>query len=112
GDVLFSGLAMLFPLVSGMRFDIVESARKAFHDQVERGFIPVMYNGQILDDVRGRSISRINESAAMHGISIARAMLMMADALPTHRAEQWRGIVHGWMARNTFDHLSEPSTLV
>jgi hypothetical protein len=27
GDVLFSGLAMLFPLVSGMRFDIVESAR-------------------------------------------------------------------------------------
>lgn len=112
GDVLFSGLAMLLPLVSGTRFDIAESARKAFHDQVERGFVPVMYNGRILDDVRGRSISRINESAAMHGISIARAMLMMADALPTHRAERWRGIVHGWIARNTFDHLSEPSTLV
>ncbi|MES5982275.1 polysaccharide lyase 8 family protein [Cutibacterium acnes] len=111
GDVLLSGLAMLLPLVAGTRFDITDSAQANLLSQVERGIVPVMYGGQILDCVRGRSISRIDEPAAMHGMSIARSMLLMANAIPAHRAELWRGTVHGWMTRNTFDHLSEPASL-
>ena len=111
GNVLLSGLAMLLPLVAGTHFDITRSARTALISQVERGIVPIMYGGQVLDCVRGRSVSRIDEPAAMHGKSIARSMLLMADAIPAHRAELWRGTVHGWMTRNTFDHLSEPASL-
>jgi hyaluronate lyase len=99
-----------------------------------------MYNGQILDDVRGRSISRINESAAMHGvIEGVSSHPTVHDPSPLFGAVCRQGIshhehgtgdrdaVHGGrlvdardgsaahvveMARNTFDHLSEPSTLV
>ncbi|MDE1446350.1 hypothetical protein PVM65_21485, partial [Bacillus licheniformis] len=84
GDVLLSGLAMLLPLVAGTRFDITDSAQANLLSQVERGIVPVMYGGQILDCVRGRSISRIDEPAAMHGMSIARSMLLMANAIPAH----------------------------
>lgn len=107
GDVLIGGLAMLFTLVSGSEFDMPEAHREAVYWAVNEAFIPVIIDSQVLDAVRGRSVSRYTEPGSLHGRSIMKAILLLAQGAPEQLATRWKGICRAWIERNSYNKLSE-----
>lgn len=107
GDVLLTGLSMLFTLVSHTAFDVPLEDRTAIYSRVDDTFIPVIIEGQVLDNVRGRSVSRLTEPGSMHGASIMKSILLLAQGAPREYAERWKSICAGWITRNTYNQFDQ-----
>ncbi|MBE2896063.1 polysaccharide lyase 8 family protein [Pasteurellaceae bacterium HPA106] len=111
GDVLISGLAMLFSLVSHSAFEVPAKQLAQVYWTVDEAFIPVIVDGQVLDCVRGRSVSRITEPASMHGASIMKAILQLAQGAPEKISKRWKSICKGWIERNNYDPLATKGSI-
>lgn len=111
GDVLISTIALLFSLVSDSAFNVPKKQLEAVYWTIDEAFIPVMIEGQVLDCVRGRSISRITEPASQHGSSIMKAILQLAQGAPKELSDRWKGICKGWIERNSYDPLSTKGSI-
>lgn len=111
GDVLISTIALIFSLVSDSAFNVPKEQLEAVYWTVDEAFIPVMIEGQVLDCVRGRSVSRITEPASQHGSSIMKAILQLAQGAPKELSDRWKGICKGWIERNHYDPLSTKGSI-
>lgn len=69
---------------------------------VDRAFAPVVYNGQVLDFVRGRAISRYTGGGEV-GLLATEIVLRLADATDVPTGARWRAMAKGWLARNGSD---------
>lgn len=107
GVVLIDGLSKLFTLVSGSAFNLPAVQQQAVYHAVDQSFIPMVIDGQVLDYVRGRSVSRLSENAAQHGKGIIRAILQLAQGAPAEVAARWKAVCKGWITRNNYDNLRE-----
>ncbi|WP_067779671.1 polysaccharide lyase 8 family protein [Actinomyces vulturis] len=112
GDVLLNGWSLLFELVAGSPYDIAEDKKQKVFDAVDNSFVPVMVDGQVLDAVRGRSVSRLTESGSFHGTSIMLAMLRLANAASEETAQRWRSLISGWISRNTYNDFTNTKNIV
>lgn len=111
GVVLIDGLSKLFTLISGSEFNLPAKQHQAVYRAVDKSFIPIIVDGQVLDYVRGRSVSRISENAAKHGKGVIRAILQLAQGAPAELAEHWKAVCKGWISRNHYDDLSKSNNI-
>ncbi|WP_315914335.1 polysaccharide lyase 8 family protein [Arthrobacter sp. lap29] len=104
GLVLLSGLSKLFSLLSESEHAVSDPSRDILFKTVEDSFAPFIHNGQMMDSVRGRAISRTQERSYDNGDMAIEAILWLARAVDPATAKRWRRLCQGWISRNTFEH--------
>ena len=112
GAIYFGDIAAMVQLLAGSSWAIPSADLSPIVTGVSDGYAPMVYNGLMLDAVRGRAISRYTESDAADGFSSALTLLDWAEAVaatnPT-QAAQWRSTAKGWLQRNTVYGISVTS---
>lgn len=101
GLVLLEGLAKLFALVAGTAYDITDPNRGNLTTAIEGSFAPFMYNGQMMDSVRGRAVSRYAERSIDDGNAFIEYVLRLARAADATTAARWRGLCRQWIEGNS-----------
>ncbi|MEV8565054.1 polysaccharide lyase 8 family protein [Streptomyces sp. NPDC051322] len=103
GTVLLGGAAYLAALLDASPWALSDPRISVMYEAVGRAFSPVIFDGLMMDAVRGRAISR--ERAADHtdGATAVSDILLLARAAPAAYADAWRSAVKGWIQRNRTD---------
>src|SRR5690606_33914357 len=100
-----------FALLAGSTWEIVDPNRQVLFDSIESSFAPFVYNGLLMDAVAGRVISREAEQDHWRGHVLAASVLRMAEAGSPEEAKRWRGIVKGWLLRESEPRYMSDQTL-
>ncbi|WP_443064054.1 polysaccharide lyase 8 family protein [Streptomyces sp. NBC_00376] len=100
GVVLLGGTAYLLALLAGSEWTVADPKVSVMYDAVERTFAPVIFDGLMMDSVRGRAISRERAGDHRDGATALAAILLLASGAPAEYATRWRPLVKGWLTRN------------
>lgn len=112
GLVLLGGLAKLFALLAGTAYDIDDPTRVNLTSAIEGSFAPLMFNGQMMDAVRGRAVSRIQERSIDDGNQLIESTLMLAQAADATTAARWRGLCRQWIDSNSDATITDTTNIV
>lgn len=111
GLVLLGGLSKLFALLAESDFDVVDPTRSNFTGVVEGSFAPFMFNGQMMDAVRGRAVARYELRSKDNGDELIEYTLRLAQAAPPETAARWRGLCRQWIDSNEFADIAESANI-
>ncbi len=111
GLVLLGGLARLFGLLAGTVFDITDETRSNLLGVIDGSFAPLMYNGQMMDSVRGRAISRSGERSRDNGDQLIEDTLRLAGAADDETAARWRGLCKQWILENEGETITKTNNI-
>ncbi|MFJ3086189.1 polysaccharide lyase 8 family protein [Streptomyces sp. NPDC086838] len=111
GTVLLGGAAWLLSLLAGSPWAVTDPEVSVMYEAVERSFVPVVFDGLMMDAVRGRAISRERAGDHRDGASAVAAILLLATGAPADLAERWRSLVKGWLTRNRTTPFTSLATL-
>ncbi len=111
GLVLLGGLSKLFALLAGTAFDITDETRSNLLGVIDGSFAPLMYNGQMMDAVRGRAICRTERRSIDDGNNLIEATLRLAAAADAPTAERWRGLCKQWILNNDAENITASSNI-
>ncbi|MEU7834915.1 polysaccharide lyase 8 family protein [Nonomuraea sp. NPDC049129] len=70
------------------------------YDLVDRSFAPFIFDGLMMDCVRGRQISVQGHRDHHSGEKAVESILTLLEAAPERYAQRWRPLVKGWIVRN------------
>ncbi|MFG6428360.1 polysaccharide lyase family 8 super-sandwich domain-containing protein [Roseateles sp. LYH14W] len=101
GAVLLSGVAKLFYLLNGSSWPITDANAGNVYRWVSDSFQPFLYQGAMMDMLRGRSISFPATSDHLSGRAIVATLAMLAQGAPAAQATLLQGIVKGQVQRDT-----------
>ncbi|NEC68585.1 polysaccharide lyase 8 family protein [Streptomyces sp. SID9727] len=111
GTVLLGGAAWLLSLLAGSAWAVTDPKVSVMYEAVERSFVPVVFDGLMMDAVRGRAVSRERAGDHRDGAAAVAAILLLATGAPAGPAEHWRSLVKGWLARNRTTPFTSLATL-
>ncbi|MFJ7625073.1 polysaccharide lyase 8 family protein [Streptomyces sp. NPDC097595] len=100
GTVLLGGAAWLLSLLAGSAWAVTDPKVSVMYEAVERSFVPVVFDGLMMDAVRGRAVSRERAGDHRDGAAAVAAILLLATGAPAEPADRWRSLVKGWLTRN------------
>ncbi|MYY07006.1 polysaccharide lyase 8 family protein [Streptomyces sp. ATexAB-D23] len=100
GTVLLGGAAWLLSLLAGSPWAVTDPEVSVMYEAVERSFVPVVFDGLMMDAVRGRAVSRERAGDHRDGAAAVAAILLLATGAPAGPAGRWRSLVKGWLTRN------------
>ncbi|WP_328907065.1 polysaccharide lyase 8 family protein [Streptomyces sp. NBC_00234] len=100
GAVLLSGTAHLLALLAGSEWAVTDPKVSVMYEAVGRSFAPVIFDGLMMDAVRGRAVSRERAGDHRDGAAAVAAILLLATGAPEPYAARWRAVVKGWLTRN------------
>lgn len=107
GSVLLGGAGQLIALLTDSEWAVTDPKTSVLYEAVERTFSPVVFDGLMMDAVRGRAISREKAPDHKDGAAAVTNILQLADGAPAAYAERWRALAKGWISRNkTHPYLS------
>jgi len=102
GAIFFTDIVALVLMLQGSAWAVTDSDLAQVLTGVANGFVPVVHNGLMLDAVRGRAVSRYNETDASDGFAAAITLLNWASAsTDSAQAASWQSVAKGWLQRNT-----------
>lgn len=111
GTVLLGGAAYLLSLLAGSPWAVTDPKVSVMYDAVERSFAPVIFDGLMMDAVRGRAVSRERAGDHRDGATAVAAILLLASGAPADRADRWRALAKGWLTRNRTTPFATLATL-
>ncbi|MET7647826.1 polysaccharide lyase 8 family protein [Streptomyces sp. NPDC005426] len=111
GTVLLGGAAYLLSLLAGSPWAVTDPRVSVMYDAVERSFAPVIFDGLMMDAVRGRAVSRERAGDHRDGTTAVAAILLLASGAPADRAARWRALAKGWLTRNRTTPFAALATL-
>ncbi|WP_405406570.1 polysaccharide lyase 8 family protein [Streptomyces sp. NBC_01104] len=111
GTVLLGGAAYLLSLLTGSPWAVDDPDVSVMYEAVERSFAPVVFDGLMMDAVRGRAVSREWAGDHRDGAAAVAAILLLASGAPADRAERWRALAKGWLTRNRTTPFASLATL-
>ncbi|MFE2373739.1 polysaccharide lyase 8 family protein [Streptomyces sp. NPDC059398] len=103
GTVLLAGAAYMSALLAGSPWAVSDPQISVMYEAVTGTFSPVIFDGLMMDAVRGRAISRERATDHNDGAAAVSAILLLASAAPASVADGWRATVKGWIERNRTD---------
>ncbi|MEU7645300.1 polysaccharide lyase 8 family protein [Streptomyces huasconensis] len=101
GSVLLGSTAQLIALLAGSPWAVTDPKTSVLYDAVDRAFAPVVFDGLMMDAVRGRAISRERARDHHDGAATLSHILHLASGAPEAYARRWRALAKGWIRRNT-----------
>ncbi|MFJ2914866.1 polysaccharide lyase 8 family protein [Streptomyces sp. NPDC087228] len=111
GIVLLNGTAWLLALLAGSEWAVADPKVSVMYEAVERTFAPVVFDGLMMDSVRGRAVSRERAGDHRDGATALAAILLLASGAPAEYADRWRALVKGWLTRNRATPFAALATL-
>ncbi|SFS47754.1 polysaccharide lyase 8 family protein [Streptomyces sp. ok210] len=111
GAVLLGGAACLLSLLADSEWAIADPSVSVMYEAVERSFAPVVFDGLMMDAVRGRAISRERAGDHRDGAAAVAGILLLATGAPAAYADRWRELVKGWLTRNRTTPFASLATL-
>ncbi|WP_328951623.1 polysaccharide lyase 8 family protein [Streptomyces sp. NBC_01220] len=111
GTVLLGGAAYLLSLLADSPWAVTDPKVSVMYDAVERSFAPVIFDGLMMDAVRGRAVSRQRAGDHRDGATAVAAILLLASGAPADRADRWRALAKGWLTRNRTTPFATLATL-
>ncbi|WP_328625245.1 polysaccharide lyase 8 family protein [Streptomyces sp. NBC_00353] len=111
GAVLLGGAAYLLSLLADSEWAVADPSVSVMYEAVERSFAPVVFDGLMMDSVRGRAISRERAGDHRDGAAAVAAILLLATGAPATYADRWRELVKGWLTRNRTTPFAALATL-
>nr|WP_173318072.1 polysaccharide lyase 8 family protein [Streptomyces fulvorobeus] len=109
GQVMLDGLGRLFTLLAGSDWAVTDPGRQIILDSVENAYVPLIYNGLMMDSVNGRAISRghlksddrgVMRSDHFHGQGLIAAIPLLAGGASAAERQRWTATVKGWIERD------------
>ncbi|MEU5576282.1 polysaccharide lyase 8 family protein [Streptomyces huasconensis] len=101
GSVLLGSTAQLIALLADSPWAVTDPKTSVLYDAVDRTFAPVVFDGLMMDAVRGRAISRERARDHHDGAATLSHILHLASGAPEAYARRWRALAKGWIRRNT-----------
>ncbi|MFC9245803.1 polysaccharide lyase 8 family protein [Streptomyces sp. NPDC057136] len=111
GAILLSGTAHLLALLAGSEWAVTDPKVSVMYEAVERSFTPVIFDGLMMDAVRGRAVSRERAGDHRDGAAAVAGILLLATGAPDTHAARWRAVVKGWITRNRTTPFAGLATL-
>jgi hyaluronate lyase len=93
--------AKLAYIVNGTVYDINQASKDMAIRWLNEAFAPVIYNGLMMDMVRGRSMSRESEGDHMIGHVVVRSMYLFTLIVPESDARPIQELVKYWITAAT-----------
>jgi hyaluronate lyase len=101
GLQLIADIADLLYLLSGSPFDVTDPARANVIHWVNDSFSPPLYEGAMMDMLRGRAVSRYSSTDHVIGHSIIAALLRVAQFASPDDAAALRASIKRWLQDDT-----------
>lgn len=102
GHIFLRGVATLAALTTGTQWEITDPRLENVFETAIRGYIPMVYDGLMMDSVRGRAVARSHSQDANDGLSTVIALLTLARAdADAGRAARMRSAAKGMLTRST-----------
>ncbi|MBO1299700.1 MULTISPECIES: polysaccharide lyase 8 family protein [unclassified Enterococcus] len=107
GNVLVKGVGQILSIVKESRYTLAADQVKSFVDNVQAAFIPLVYQGEMLPLVNGRSISRAASATKNgYGSTTMYNLLIVARFAPETQQKALREAVKYWMLGNPDYYLT------
>ena len=90
GVVLLTSVAEILALLHGSPWEVTDPGVSVIFDAVERSFLPFLFEGRMMDAVRGRAIARQHSRDLDIGAATLDAIRLLADSAPAEYAARWR----------------------
>ncbi|MEU0373534.1 polysaccharide lyase family 8 super-sandwich domain-containing protein [Streptomyces sp. NPDC006283] len=100
GSVLLGAAGQLIALLAGSEWAVTDPRVDMLYEAVDRSFTPVLFDGLMMDAVRGRAISRERARDHQDGAAAVSHILQLATGAPEPYASRWRAVARGWIERN------------
>lgn len=105
GNVMLDGFSQLLPaLTNNTSFDREEVNK--IHDIIDKSFLPFLHRTQMMDMVRGRSISREKLQPHNSGAEVIRSIMRIADASDETRKTKYNSFIKDITTDNNYFDFS------
>lgn len=101
GESLIQFMVPLIDMFNGSRWAVADPNEANMFQWVYNSFQPVIYNGLIMDMVRGRAISRFDETSQFIGGETVAAIIRMAQFASPGDAAAFKSMAKYWMQADT-----------
>jgi hyaluronate lyase len=108
--VLLDDLSQLSLLLNGSAWPISDPRFAVILDAVDLTYAPFMYDGLVMDVVRGRFLSRQGETDHDAGHFITESVLRLIPVGSREQQKRWKSMVKGWIERETFAGIKATAT--
>ena len=108
--VLLNDLSQLSLLLNGSGWPIDDPQFSVILDSVDLTYAPFMYDGLVMDVVRGRFLGRQLETDHDAGHAITEAVLRLVPVGSRDQQKRWKSLVKGWIQRETFAGIKASAT--
>lgn len=107
GNVLMKGVGQILSITKDSEFELAPEVVEGFVTNVERAFLPLIYQGEMLPGVNGRSISRApSKNKSGYGSTTMYNLLIVAKFADTDNQQKLKEAVKYWMKENETYYLT------
>ncbi|MHC5216189.1 polysaccharide lyase 8 family protein [Enterococcus sp. LJL128] len=107
GNVLIKGIGQILGITKDSEFELSSEVVQAFVENVDRAFLPLIYQGEMLPGVNGRSISRAPALTKQgYGSTTMYNLLIVAQFAPDTYQQKLKEAVKYWMKENPDYYLT------
>ncbi|KRE64798.1 polysaccharide lyase family 8 super-sandwich domain-containing protein [Paenibacillus sp. Soil750] len=102
GISMLDNLSKMIYVLSQSTWEIIDPNLTVFYKHVSDGFETFVYDGEMMDMVRGRYISRGNGHA---GHNVIGSLVRLAILAPAEEAAAYKSMVKYWVEQDTYDDI-------
>lgn len=107
GNVLMKGVGQILGITEDSEFEMASEVTRSFVENVERAFLPLIYQGEMLPGVNGRSISRApSKNKNGYGSTTMYNLLIVSKFAPEESRQKLKEAVKYWMKENPNYYLT------
>lgn len=107
GNVLMKGVGQILAITKDSKFEMAPDIVQSFVENVDRAFIPLIYQGEMLPLVNGRSISRAPAKTKVgYGSTTLYNLLIVSKFAPEEYQVKFKEAVKHWMKANPTYYLT------
>lgn len=99
GKAALAAVAPAVMLLDGTRWNLSPHALQSVLDSPERTFAPFIWNGRMMETVRGRAVAREHEPDYRDAWGTAEAVMLLAQHVDDPYRSRYRALAKGWLAR-------------
>ncbi|GAB2567304.1 polysaccharide lyase family 8 super-sandwich domain-containing protein [Gracilibacillus alcaliphilus] len=107
GAVWMNRTADMLYLLNDSPWELTDSNVHHVYDWVSDSFEPLIYQGAMMDMVRGRAISRENERDYQNGKGTILSILRLSDSAPAEQQLQMKQMVKEWVENSIDDNYAQ-----
>ncbi|MGS2619374.1 polysaccharide lyase family 8 super-sandwich domain-containing protein [Micromonospora sp. LZ34] len=106
GNVAMTGMINAQYLLEGLPWALPATAAAMVPAFLRDSFAPYIWNGRMMDTVRGRAVSRERESDLTNGFGTMHKMVLLSGVATGEVGAWYRGTIKGWVTRSGADFLA------